>query len=464
VGLIKNEEMSKEELHSNYSAKDIERYLLGKMPNEEMYALEKAALDDPLLAEAIEGFEGMEEKNWEKVIVDLRSILTAVENTAIVKIDKNSFAKWWRVAAALLLLLSSVAIAYIFTIDKAPLTLADVKSNDKNITIDSVAVISSKLPNNDTSTEPAVQSATKSLQSLTEPRTEKSITPFAPIKNTTNKNFEYLPNQNLSAGKNGVITTTDENYFNPTTANGNEVNRFSHTNKNIDEKTTVTEATQQNSLNEISINNAKESNTKNDSYNNGQIDRLDDNATPFAQENIEANKKQSFADGKSNTKNTDEDSSMPEIVNVVGYGAKKITNQTLQGLQKIKIKEANDRLKNIKASEDNIDKKVDASRINVQDELKEQASEDAEPIIGWAEYNKYLWNNVTQNKEIADKQVHGIVDVFIKLNKEGLITKIKITKSLCPECDALAVRLIKEGSKWKVKYNKAKNITIKVRF
>ena len=40
-----------------YSAADIQRYLQGNMSAADMHALEQAALDDPFLADAIEGMQ-----------------------------------------------------------------------------------------------------------------------------------------------------------------------------------------------------------------------------------------------------------------------------------------------------------------------------------------------------------------------------------------------------------------------
>jgi hypothetical protein len=48
-----------------YTAEDIQRYLAGGMEPAEMHALEKAALDDAFLAEAIEGYESMKEQVWQ---------------------------------------------------------------------------------------------------------------------------------------------------------------------------------------------------------------------------------------------------------------------------------------------------------------------------------------------------------------------------------------------------------------
>ena len=41
--------------NNHFSAEYIRKYLEGKLPADEMHALEKAALDDPFLADAIEG-------------------------------------------------------------------------------------------------------------------------------------------------------------------------------------------------------------------------------------------------------------------------------------------------------------------------------------------------------------------------------------------------------------------------
>jgi outer membrane biosynthesis protein TonB len=60
--------------------------------------------------------------------------------------------------------------------------------------------------------------------------------------------------------------------------------------------------------------------------------------------------------------------------------------------------------------------------------------------------------------------VHGIVEVFIKLNNDGAITKAKVTKSLCAECDAEAVRLVKQGPKWKIKNRGDNKARVKVKF
>mgnify|MGYP002363799444 CR=1 FL=1 len=61
--------------HINYSKADIEKYLQGKMNAAEMYALEKAALQDPFLADAIEGFEIANMQQANEAIADTNFLI-----------------------------------------------------------------------------------------------------------------------------------------------------------------------------------------------------------------------------------------------------------------------------------------------------------------------------------------------------------------------------------------------------
>ncbi|MCU0380728.1 MAG: hypothetical protein MUE58_06010, partial [Chitinophagaceae bacterium] len=54
-----------------YTRGDLQRYLSGKMSADEMHLLEKAALDDPFLADALEGMLDMHGPDHEKDLQDL---------------------------------------------------------------------------------------------------------------------------------------------------------------------------------------------------------------------------------------------------------------------------------------------------------------------------------------------------------------------------------------------------------
>ncbi len=92
-----------EEKNINYSAADIHRYHKGQMTAKEMHALEKAALDDPFLADAIEGYTTVP-VNAENDIDLLKKKLDERINKKrkIIPITKSRFG-WLRIAALLIL-------------------------------------------------------------------------------------------------------------------------------------------------------------------------------------------------------------------------------------------------------------------------------------------------------------------------------------------------------------------------
>jgi hypothetical protein len=53
---------------SHYTAADLQRYVQGKLSAREMHAMEKAALDDPFLADAMEGMQQAFTENEESLV------------------------------------------------------------------------------------------------------------------------------------------------------------------------------------------------------------------------------------------------------------------------------------------------------------------------------------------------------------------------------------------------------------
>ena len=74
--------MSDKEKNIVYTAGDIEQYLAGNLLPMQMHAMEKAALDDPFLAEAIEGYQGMKDTEWNNQLVAVRDQIAEKGNVA----------------------------------------------------------------------------------------------------------------------------------------------------------------------------------------------------------------------------------------------------------------------------------------------------------------------------------------------------------------------------------------------
>ena len=97
----------------NYTADEIRRYLEGEMSPAEMYALERAALTDPFLADALEGMELHGDKDkFAADVEDLRTRLKGkVKRRTGALASVNSL--WWKIAAVLVILVTGVAIIII---------------------------------------------------------------------------------------------------------------------------------------------------------------------------------------------------------------------------------------------------------------------------------------------------------------------------------------------------------------
>src|SRR4051812_34693519 len=88
--------------NDNYTYKDIQRYHTGEMSAEEMHLLEKAALDDPFLSDALEGYKNAPNAEQDLSTLKIRIKEKATNKTRIAWISRNN--NWLKVAAILLLI------------------------------------------------------------------------------------------------------------------------------------------------------------------------------------------------------------------------------------------------------------------------------------------------------------------------------------------------------------------------
>lgn len=93
---------------------------------------------------------------------------------------------------------------------------------------------------------------------------------------------------------------------------------------------------------------------------------------------------------------------------------------------------------------------------------KEQADKDTtpQPVIGKRKYQKYLKENLVRPTDEKCAQVKGKVVLTFLVNKEGRPFYIKVKESLCESSDKEAIRLIQEGPDW-IYGNKSVEITVK---
>ena len=83
-----------------------------------------------------------------------------------------------------------------------------------------------------------------------------------------------------------------------------------------------------------------------------------------------------------------------------------------------------------------------------------------EPMIGWKAYKKYLTDSLRVPSVGECAKLNGTVVVTFNIDENGHPLNFAISIPLCPDADAEAIRLIKEGCLWK---NKG-SMKIKVKF
>jgi hypothetical protein len=116
-----------------YDHAEMQRYLEKQMTKTEMYAFEKALMDDPFLADAFEGFQKANNTTSIKHLAEIVSrIRDAKQDTRVVAM-KFSKSFWIRIAALFILVIGAALVTYNILNPPAQSTLAKRESTQKNV-------------------------------------------------------------------------------------------------------------------------------------------------------------------------------------------------------------------------------------------------------------------------------------------------------------------------------------------
>jgi len=452
--------LSEEKKYKNYTAADIEKYHKGLLSPGEMNELEKAALDDPFLADALEGYQATAENISSDLSELEKKLAERVSDRKVISIGPPGASfKWWKVAAAVVILggagyfvvqlsnnnkSNSVAVKMEEkkSIAPAPSILAD---SNKLVTVESTGV---------TGTDKRKGAITKSGSEKKDSLTSYSFS-------LTEKNDEAA----------GVIS--------PSEASADYKLKADSLNRN--ESTTQTSAPVALEKRPAAANKkfseayspSKEESVLNEqertNYFRGRVKDANNNPLPFANITNTKDNVGTYADAKGNFTLISPDSVLDVQVRSVGFE---------NNIARLKNNASNDVVMRD-------DQSTPAKVLSYQkpDSSRSRAAnvkvEELEPADGWNNYNVYLANNINVPEDLKRKEelqnltanganaangVTGQVRLSFEINKQGDPINIKVEKSLCEKCDEEAVRVVKQGPKWKKKNKKAKRITISVPF
>ncbi|MFI5133377.1 MAG: carboxypeptidase-like regulatory domain-containing protein [Chitinophagales bacterium] len=466
----------------HFTAADIEKYHKGLLSSKERHALEKAALDDPFLADALEGYATAGVNVTADIDELKKKLFEKTESSKVIPMNRrrSSAFVWWRVAAMVILVAGAGLLVYQFAFNKKSESIAQNTSNkeEQPVSKDSVQT---NLPL--TQNEADKQVNTESLKNNTLPKKDNATT--APVikqtfgasqrkTDTVENSYTFSTNKPVvnptttqpSANNGDIVSTDDKKALKQENVTLNQTNKP----KISEEK----EAFGKVASNEKSPNangdgvkdqfdrngfagvyktnqglasNRRNENSQRNNIFRGRVMDINNNPLPFANITNTVDSVGTYADAKGYFNITSPDTVLNVQVQSLGFN-----NTTTQLRNSVLNNEV--QLKEDKSlAEVVISKKKINSKLSLDDNMK---VEEPEPADGWGNYDIYLANNIKIPEDIRAKQPSGEVEISFDVYKNGEPINIKVEKSLCKPCDQEAIRLIKQGPKWKRKAKKGR--------
>lgn len=490
--------MANDEKIKSFTAYDIEKYHKGQLSAKERHLLEKAALDDPFLADALEGYltPGV------SINADLdelrRRLADKGEATRVIPMTNpgsRSF-PWLRIAVIVALIAGAGWLSYRFffrtgsdnnnIVQYSPATNKDVAVRQNKDTATGNLSSSSA---DEKSKEPAI--VTNAGKTITKENVKSDITTENGSVSINDTRKEPVNDDSKdSPGKNSVadgyksavtppsVKKEEEGNIITVQPSANNHNDFAakKTDSIAAQQTmgAVTFGERKQALDKdrsisssalakpaVSDNNEKkvenEEPYRNPNFFRGRITDVHNNALPFANIINTKDNVGTYSDAKGFFTLVSPDSVMNVQVRVVGFENRKVNLQNSVTANQVIMQDD----KSVAA------RVLDTARRNSARRSADVSMtlEEPEPADGWAYYDSYLANNLNI-PETLDTRKNGsdAVEVSFEVNKNGEPVNLKIEKSLCEKCDKEAIRLIKEGPKWKRKAKKGKRTTVTVPF
>ncbi|MES1219599.1 MAG: carboxypeptidase-like regulatory domain-containing protein [Bacteroidota bacterium] len=454
--------MANDNTIKTFSAVDIERYHRGLLSASERHAMEKAALDDPFLADALEGYAVAGVNAAEDIAELKRRLADRTSNKKVIPISTVGKSKpffWLRAAAIIIVIAGAGLITYRLAFNNRSNNIAEAKAKktEQPISADSDQTVSSltepaKSADANTDKQKDINIKTKEqpapviITNLNNAGAARKVDSIGYSFNTETKNIN--PTQISPAGKKNLFTK------NPDAKTGDAIAKQQLEEKITAPKETLEDAKQQRAESASPTNNDIVSGNRsfNQLRNNvfrGRITDAGNNPVPFANITNTEDNIGTYSDAKGYFNLVSPDSVLHVQVRSVGFENNSTQLRNSAGYNQVVLEEDRSNLAEVVISNKKPNAAARARDANVK-------FEEPEPADGWDNYDAYLANNLNVPDEIKTKQGTGAVEVSLEVDKNGMPINIKVEKSLCDKCDKEAIRLIKEGPKWKRKIRKGR--------
>lgn len=449
--------MNENKNHSKqYSAEDIQRYLKGQMSAQDMHAIETAALDDPFLADAIEGFEtAIADTKEDSIKTELgklnREFGERMQQGKVVPITQRN---WWKFAAAAAIVIV-MGVAFYNNWIK-PEQNADALAVNENKQDDSAGSQKPEAKRSNASAALLDTIRDQDKRSAAPSTSSKPIvSPQVPVQ-TENEPGNKIAKQKNSSPVKDDKETDDQALQNPERsekvkeelskkASGVEVEK-----EGRERQTEVAAVTS----NEPIVRREKQSIARLNNF-SGRV--VDPDNKPLSNANLQIlqNRTNLMTDQSGNFNFTTKDSVVDVQVALVGFEQRNFRLQNSIASNNLVLEPSKQNLDEVVVTGYGTRRKEDLSKITGK-------VQDAVPQIGWLEYEKYLQKN--KKPPANNPLMKGEVVVSFHVKRQGGLSDFKIDKSLSTDYDTEAIRLIQEGPAWKLLNGRKTRITVIVKF
>ncbi len=461
----------------NFTALDIEKYHRGLLSPQQRHAMEKAALDDPFLADALEGY-AVEGVNATADISELKKRLAEkVDGTRVIPVKKGGSGSfpWLRAAAAVVIIGGAALLAYqfVFTGKNENIAQAPVKKEETGAASTTTDTVAAADKVNNAAAEQNVVVANKDI-----PGNNQTVT----LNGGNGRMTDTSNNAEISAKKmqltNQPVATTDDKSTEtaaiektksqPAGIAAKEKNEeaVAATPKKDADADGVADKIDQSKRNELAKNRAVTTDKKLQGITNryqpnvfrGRVVDNNNNGIPFVNVTNVQDNVGTYTDARGYFNLTSPDSVLQVQTRALGFNSNNIELRNNIPSNQVVLEEDRALAAQILST-----KRVNTERRTANPSFKLEG--EPEPEDGWDNYDSYLANNLNIPLDFKTKQTAptGLVEVSFEVNRNGEPINFKVERSLCSKCDQEAIRLIKEGPKWKQKARK-KRTTVAIPF
>jgi len=475
-----------------YNQDDIRRYVEGKMSDAEMHGIEKAALDDPFLADAIDGFTTAFQHSGSSDVMVSRQRLQEEFNERIKKSERKQAPviniKWWQAVAAAAIIITAGVLGYQSYKDKKDDPVLSL--NEKTVSAADTALNKAVTTNNnkadtngDAATNKAGVATTRASDSAPKAsapvkKNKEESDGLIDLKETANKTAKN-EEADLQANKEvnaqlykAVLSERKEAYARERKSNVavTPTVELAENEKNVRVRSSVIPDSLRSSAPKslegalssraagVTISMRPASNRKKDTVNyfRGQIITSDDK--PFSNAVLKlSDKNQTYTtDNNGNFIIPSTDSVIEVDVTMIGQESRHFKLEKNNDVNRLTLPDAAISLNEVVVVGYGTQRKRDMTSSTTTVRIQ-----NAEPVGGWTAFETYIEKN--KNPSLINVPLQTASVVF-QVDKNGSLSNFKVTKSISPLHDQEAIRLIKDGPRWKLLKGRKTNVSVTINF